>query len=121
MRGQTFYQHRAPDEVPPSVPVETLADDDVPSRLVGGKLKTLLYITQLAAISEDPWFSRASSRRTSSIRWRSISIPMPGTSFETVLDIARWLRDELNMWAGRLRRRRAPTDSTFMMRMPPQT
>ena len=36
-------------------------DEGVPSRLVGGSLKTLLYMTQLAAISQDPWFSRVQS------------------------------------------------------------
>ena len=56
-----FYQHRAPDKVPPNVRVETVRDDDVPSRFIGGNLKTLLHMTQLAAISQDPWFSRVAS------------------------------------------------------------
>ena len=58
VRSEAFYQHRAPDKAPPGVRIEVLPDDDVPSRPVGGTLKTLLYMTQLAAISQDPWFSR---------------------------------------------------------------
>ena len=72
--GQAFYQQRAPEPVPPGVRVETLPDDDVPARLVGGSLKTLLYMAQLASISQDPWFSTRATRCTTPIRWRSISI-----------------------------------------------
>ncbi len=61
VRSEAFYQHRAPDKVPSGVRIEVLPDDDVPSRPVGGTLKTLLYLTQLAAISQDPWFSRVQS------------------------------------------------------------
>ena len=61
VRSEAFYQHRAPDKVPAGVRIEVLPDDDVPSRPVGGSLKTLLYLAQLAAISQDPWFSRVQS------------------------------------------------------------
>ncbi len=89
-----FYQHRAPDKIPAGVRSVTLPDDDVPSRLVGGALKTLLYLAQLAAISMDPWFSRVGS--IGAVDHIAFDLdPMPGTSFETVLDVARWLRDEL--------------------------
>ncbi|MBK5298202.1 MAG: DNA ligase D [Vicinamibacteria bacterium] len=94
VRSEAFYQHRAPDKVPPGVRIEVLADDDVPSRPIGGALKTLLYMTQLAAISQDPWFSRVQSLHLTDHVAFDLD-PMPGTSFETVLDVARWLRDEL--------------------------
>jgi bifunctional non-homologous end joining protein LigD len=94
VRSEAFYQHRAPDKVPPGVRIEVLPDDDVPSRPVGGSLKTLLYLTQLAAISQDPWFSRVQSLHVVDHIAFDLD-PMPGTSFETVLDVARWLRDEL--------------------------
>ena len=94
VRSEAFYQHRAPDKVPPGVRIEVLPDDDVPSRPVGGTLKTLLYMTQLAAISQDPWFSRVQSLHLTDHIAFDLD-PMPGTSFETVLDVARWLRDEL--------------------------
>ena len=94
VRSEAFYQHRAPDKVPSGVRIEVLPDDDVPSRPVGGSLKTLLYLTQLAAISQDPWFSRVQSLHVVDHIAFDLD-PMPGTSFETVLDVARWLRDEL--------------------------
>lgn len=60
--GKAFYQQRAPDNVPAGVRTATVAGDkDVPSRIIGGNPVTLLYMTQLAAISQDPWFSRGSS------------------------------------------------------------
>ena len=94
VRSEAFYQHRAPDKVPPGVRIEVLPEDDVPSRPVGGTLKTLLYMTQLAAISQDPWFSRVQSLHIADQVAFDLD-PMPGTSFETVLDVARWLRDDL--------------------------
>ena len=94
VRSEAFYQHRAPDKAPPGVRIEVLPDDDVPSRPVGGSLKTLLYLSQLAAISQDPWFSRVQSLHVVDHIAFDLD-PMPGTSFETVLDVARWLRDEL--------------------------
>jgi bifunctional non-homologous end joining protein LigD len=95
IRGQTFYQQRAPDQVPRGVRVETLpVDDEVPSRLIGGSLLTLLYMTQLAAISQDPWFSRVPA--LDSIDHVAIDLdPMPGVPFDKVLEVARWTHDEL--------------------------
>jgi bifunctional non-homologous end joining protein LigD len=74
--------------------VEPVPGDDVPSRFIGGNLKTLLYMTQLAAISQDPWFSRASSPHQAD--YAAIDLdPGAGATFHTVLDVARWVRDEL--------------------------
>ena len=95
VRSEAFYQHRAPDKVPPGVRIEVLPDDDVPSRPVGGSLTTLLYLAQLAAVSQDPWFSRVGSLHLVDHIAFDLD-PMPGTSFETVLDVARWLRDQLD-------------------------
>jgi bifunctional non-homologous end joining protein LigD len=93
--GKAFYQQRAPDTVPAGVRVEVVENDgDVPSRLVGGSLKTLLYMTQLAALSQDPWFSRVQSPDMADHVAIDLD-PMPGVPFETVVDVARWVRDEL--------------------------
>jgi bifunctional non-homologous end joining protein LigD len=92
--GTTFYQHRAPDQPPPQVRVERVPGDAVPSRLIGGSLKTLLYMTQLAAISQDPWFSRVPSVAEADHVAFDLD-PPPGSAFERVLDVARWIRDEL--------------------------
>ncbi|MEW5982910.1 MAG: DNA ligase D [Acidobacteriota bacterium] len=93
--GKTFYQQRAPDQVPEGVRVETVeGDTDVPSRLVGGSLRTLIYMSQLAVISQDPWFSRVATSDNPDFIAFDLD-PMPGVSFRQVLDVARWLRDEL--------------------------
>jgi bifunctional non-homologous end joining protein LigD len=95
VRGKAFYQQRAPDNVPAGVRVDSLPDDgEVPSRLIGGSLKTLLYMTQLAAISQDPWFSRVGSPQYPDQVALDLD-PMPGITFEEVLDVARWAHDEL--------------------------
>ena len=93
--GKAFYQQRAPDAVPAGVRTAAVAGDtDVPSRIIGGNLTTLLYMTQLAAVSQDPWFSRVQS--ASSADQCAIDLdPMPGVKFAWVLDTARWVRDEL--------------------------
>ncbi|MES1254225.1 MAG: DNA ligase D [Acidobacteriota bacterium] len=91
--GQPFYQHRAPD-VPAGVRVAT---PDVPHgipQVVGGSLLTLLYTTQLAAISQDPWLSRVQSVPFADHVALDLD-PAEGVPFARVLDVARWVRDEL--------------------------
>jgi bifunctional non-homologous end joining protein LigD len=93
--AKTFYQQRAPDEVPPGVRVELVQDDgEVMPRLVGGTLLTLLYMAQLAAISQDPWFSRVQSRDLADYAALDLD-PMPGVPFAQVRDVARFVGDEL--------------------------
>jgi bifunctional non-homologous end joining protein LigD len=94
IEGQAFYQQRAPDKPPAGIRVETLEGDDVPSRLVGGSLETLLYMTQLAVVSQDPWFSTVQAPTTPDAVAIDLD-PMPDVSFDMVLDVARWVHDEL--------------------------
>jgi bifunctional non-homologous end joining protein LigD len=90
-----FYQHRAPEPVPPGVRIETLPNDDVPARLVGGSLKTLLYMAQLASISMDPWFSTMDD--LDSADQVAIDLdPQPGATFSQILDVAHWVEEELD-------------------------
>lgn len=94
VEAEAFYQHRAPEPVPPGVRAETLPGDDVPARLVGGSLKTLLYMAQLASISMDPWFSTVDALDTPD----QVAIdldPQPGATFGQILDVARWVHDVL--------------------------
>jgi len=93
--GPAFYQQRAPDRPPPGVRVERVAaDKEVPSRLVGGSLATLLYMAQIAAISQDPWFSRVSS--IDAIDFAAIDLdPLEGTPFSTVVEVARRVHEQL--------------------------
>jgi bifunctional non-homologous end joining protein LigD len=94
--GAPFYQHRAPDDVPPGVRVERVrGDKTVPSRFIGGNLMTLLYMTQLAAISQDPWFSRVQSPEDADYVALDLD-PMPGVGFARVLEVARWIHEELD-------------------------
>jgi bifunctional non-homologous end joining protein LigD len=93
--GPSFYQHRAPDEVPRGVRVEGIPGDDVPTRFIGGTLATLLHMTQLAAISQDPWFARIGSPRE--MDFAAIDLdPMDAAPFSRVRDVARWVKDELD-------------------------
>src|SRR5204863_886384 len=95
VRGRAFSQQRAPADAPPGVRVETLpVDTEVPSRLIGGSLITLLYMAQIAAISQDPWFSRVGSLDDANHVVLDLD-PMPGVPFATVVDVARWIHDEL--------------------------
>jgi bifunctional non-homologous end joining protein LigD len=95
VRGKAFYQQRAPDDVPRGVRVEVLpVDREVPSRLIGGTLATLLFTVQIGAISQDPWFSRVGTLDDADHVVLDLD-PMPGVPFRAVVDVARWIHDEL--------------------------
>lgn len=95
VRAKAFYQQRAPDGAPEGVRVESLpVDREVPSRLIGGSLATLLYMTQIGVISQDPWFSRVGALDDADHVAFDLD-PMPGVTFATVLDVARRIHDEL--------------------------
>jgi bifunctional non-homologous end joining protein LigD len=94
--GHAFFQHRAPDDVPAGVRRQGVPDDDVASRIVGGNVTTLLYQVQLAVISQDPWFSRAQSPHEADFAAIDLD-PMEGAPFSRVRDVARWVRDELQL------------------------
>jgi len=99
-----FYQQRHPEAPPPGVRREVLPEDVEPitdegprDRLIGGSLTTLLYMTQLAAISQDPWFSRVSDP----LHADHVAIdldPGDGVRFDRVLDVARWVKDALDRY-----------------------
>jgi bifunctional non-homologous end joining protein LigD len=101
--GQAFYQHRrVQEQPPPGVRMEVLPDGLDPvaepgsNRFIGGSLTTLLYMTQIAAISQDPWFSRVQAPLFAD----QVAIdldPGEGATFATVLDVARWVRDEMRV------------------------
>jgi bifunctional non-homologous end joining protein LigD len=78
--AQAFYQHKVAERGS--------------TQFVGGTLKTLLEMTQLAAISQDPWFSRVATPHEPDYVALDLD-PSDTATFETVLDVARWVRDEL--------------------------
>ena len=95
VEGRAFYQQRPPEPAPPGVRVARLpGDTEVPSRLIGGSLASLLHMTQMAVISQDPWLSRVPSVDFADHVALDLD-PMPGVPFATVLDVARWVHDEL--------------------------
>jgi bifunctional non-homologous end joining protein LigD len=95
VRAKAFHQQRAPADVPPSVRTAVLPSDRVvPRRLVGGSLLTLLYMTQIAAISQDPWFSRVRTPDFADHVAFDLD-PMPAVPFAQVRDVARLVHDEL--------------------------
>jgi bifunctional non-homologous end joining protein LigD len=63
-------------------------------QVIGGSLKTLLYTTQLAAISQDPWFSRVQHPEFADYIALDLD-PSDNVPFARVLDVARWIHDEL--------------------------
>jgi bifunctional non-homologous end joining protein LigD len=52
-------------------------------------------MTQLAAISQDPWFSRVQHPEFADYAAFDLD-PSEGVAFPRVLDVARWIRDELD-------------------------
>jgi bifunctional non-homologous end joining protein LigD len=97
-----FYQQRHPETPPPGVRRELLPEDIEPideegprDRLIGGSLTTLLYMTQLAAISQDPWFSRVADPLHADFVAIDLD-PGDGATFQNVLDVARWVKDEMD-------------------------
>ena len=103
VNGPAFYQQRHRDEPPPGVRVATLPESIEPitpdgrnmERLIGGDLLTLLYMTQIAAISQDPWFSRMGSLEYADHVAIDLD-PGEGASFRQVLDSARAVKEELD-------------------------
>lgn len=98
-----FYQQRHPEAVPKGVRREVLDEDVDPldsgeggrERLIGGSLTTLLYMAQLASISLDPWFSRVTDPLHQDFAAIDLD-PGDGVPFTRVLDVARWVKDELD-------------------------
>jgi bifunctional non-homologous end joining protein LigD len=93
--AQPFYQHRAPDAPPSGVRSELVSSGtETRPHVIGGDLLTLLYTSQLASISQDPWFSRVGTEPF--IDHAAIDLDPPdGLPFARVLDVARAVRDEL--------------------------
>ncbi|HET7459374.1 MAG TPA: DNA ligase D [Gemmatimonadaceae bacterium] len=96
--GHSFFQQNAGDHVPEGVrtaQVET-EDEGKQPRLIGGDLPTLLYTVQLGTIAVNAWHSRLGA-----LDWPDYSIldldPSPRAPFSRVIQVARWVRDELEL------------------------
>jgi bifunctional non-homologous end joining protein LigD len=94
INGKWFYQHRV-DDAPAGVRRERVRVAEARDQIVGGSLLTLLHMTQLAAISQDPWFSRVQHPEFADHAALDLD-PSDDVPFSKVLDVARWIRDELD-------------------------
>jgi bifunctional non-homologous end joining protein LigD len=91
--GAAFYQQHVASPTPAGVDTAVVGDSEK-SRFVGGALVTLLYLAQLGAVSMDPWHGRADEPDL--VDYAIIDLdPGPHTAFTRVVDVARWVHDEL--------------------------
>jgi len=118
--GPSFYQHRL-EKPPPGVRVEVVEVAQRRPQIIGGNLTTLLYTTQLAAISQDPWFSRVQTPIFADYVALDLD-PMPDVPFARVLDVARWIRDELQLLGATGAPKTSGADGMHIyIPMPPET
>jgi bifunctional non-homologous end joining protein LigD len=94
--GPSFYQHRAPVEVPRGVrTADVEAGGNTIRHLIGGDLATVMYAIQLGAISIDPWHSRVGSIATPDYTIIDLD-PGKTASFARVVEVARWVKEVLD-------------------------
>jgi len=91
--GKWFYQHRV-DDAPSAVRRARVQVAESREQIIGGTLVSLIYMGQLAAISQDPWFSRVQHPEFADHAALDLD-PSDGVPFSKVLDVARWIHDEL--------------------------
>ena len=96
IEGESFYQQKAPERVPPGVRVETIRNErgERQRRLIGGDLATLLYTIQLGAISVDPWHSRVPRLDEADFTILDLD-PGPKAPFARVVEVAKLVHEEL--------------------------
>ena len=97
IKGEVFFQQKPPEHAPPVVRTETVVNDDgvKAERIVGGDLATLLYTVQIGCISVDPWHSRIGSLDAMDYTILDLD-PGPRATFERVVGVARWVKEELD-------------------------
>ena len=95
--GETFFQQKAPEHTPDAVRVEKVEDASgaKAERIVGGDIATLLYSVQLGCVSTDPWPARVQSLEKPDYTILDLD-PGPRAGFDKVLDVARWVKEELD-------------------------
>lgn len=94
--GQSFYQQKAPDKVPPFVRAETIRNEEGEQqrRLIGGDLATLLYTIQLGSVSVDTWHSRVPKLELADFTILDLD-PGPKAPFSRVIEVAKLVQEEL--------------------------
>ena len=76
--------------MPEGVRSEVVSVAETRPQIIGGNLKTLLYMTQLAAVSQDPWFSRVAHPQFADYAAFDLD-PADDVPFARVLEVARWI------------------------------
>jgi len=94
--GPSFFQQNA-GTVPAGVRVAEVEteDGDRAMRVIGGDLLTLLYTVQLGTIAVHPWQSRLPTIEYADYSTMDLD-PGKGVSFERVIELARFIRAELD-------------------------
>ena len=97
IHSQSFYQQNAGEEVPETVRVEIVKNDegDEQRRFIGGDLLTLLYTVQLGAVSVDPWHSRIQTCDFADYTVLDLD-PGPRARFDRVVQVAQWVKEQLD-------------------------
>ena len=94
--GEMFYQQRAPEPLPEGIRAVAIdVDDEQVDRLIGGDLRTLLYVVQLAAISQHIWPSRIGSLEDLDYTILDLD-PAEGVPFSAVREAAQATREQLD-------------------------
>lgn len=91
------YHQRVQHPVPSGVDVRSFRgqDKDYEPRFIGGGLLTVLYMVQHHIISQDAWLSTIQTPDHPDQAVMDLD-PMPGVPFQQVIDVARWLHNELD-------------------------
>jgi bifunctional non-homologous end joining protein LigD len=97
-----FYQQHHKETAPKGVrrivvPIndDSPSEEDAEERLIGGSLTSLLYMSQLAAISQDPWFSRVAD--PDYMDYAAIDLdPGDAATFRDIVDVALVVGEELD-------------------------
>jgi bifunctional non-homologous end joining protein LigD len=94
--GDSFFQQKAPENVPDGVRVEPLpaGQEAGELRFVGGDLATLLYLVQLGTISMDPWHSRMAAFDSADYAVLDLD-PESGLPFGRVVEVAAQVHRQL--------------------------
>ena len=91
IREKAFFQKEAPESVPDWIERATVHSEerggDMPY-LMANNLASLIYLTNLGCIDHNPWSSRSETQDFPDYVFFDLD-PTPGTSFATVLKIAR--------------------------------
>ena len=97
VKGEFFFQQKAPPNPPRVVRVETVTGSggDSQQRVVGGSLGTTLYCTQIGAFECNPWNARVQSITHPDFTVIDLD-PGARSPFERVVEVALWVKEALD-------------------------